>query len=118
MTATPTCISVHRNYSVHGDDIFVLSSLSISFQPAIRRKDNSHFVTPDKFGPKREELSVEWRKEHNQELYNLYSPQNIVRVFKSRRVIWEGHVSRTENIRNVYKIFVGNIKVRDHSEEL
>jgi hypothetical protein len=45
------------------------------------------------FGPKRE-VDGSWRKLHNDELYNLYSSPNIVRVIKSRRLRWAGHVAR------------------------
>ena len=46
------------------------------------------------FGPKRDELTGEWRKLHNEELNDLYSSPNIVRVIKSRRMRWAGHVAR------------------------
>jgi hypothetical protein len=46
------------------------------------------------FGPKRDEVTGEWRKLHNEELNDLYSLPNIVRVVKSRRVRWAGHVAR------------------------
>jgi hypothetical protein len=46
------------------------------------------------FGPKREEVTGEWRKLHNEELKGLYSIPNIVRVIKSRRMGWAGHVTR------------------------
>ena len=45
------------------------------------------------FGPKRDEVTEEWREPHNEELNDLYSTPNIVRVIKSRRTIWAGHVS-------------------------
>jgi hypothetical protein len=45
------------------------------------------------FGPKRDEVTGEWRKLHNEELYDLYSLPNIVRVVKSRRMRWAGHVA-------------------------
>jgi len=46
------------------------------------------------FGPKREEVTGEWKKLHNEELSDLYSLPNIVRVVKSRRMRWAGHVAR------------------------
>jgi hypothetical protein len=58
------------------------------------------------FGPKREE-DGSWRKLHNDELHNLYSSPNIVRVIKSRRMRWEGHVARMGEGRGVYRVLVG-----------
>jgi hypothetical protein len=46
------------------------------------------------FGPKRDEVTLEWRKLHNEELNGLYSLPNIVGVIKSRRLRWAGHVAR------------------------
>jgi hypothetical protein len=46
------------------------------------------------FGPKRDEVTGEWRKVHKYELNDLYSPPSIVRVIKSRRMRWAGHVAR------------------------
>ena len=46
------------------------------------------------FGPKRDEVTGEWRKLHNEELNDLYSLPNIVWVVKSRRMRWAGHVAR------------------------
>ena len=46
------------------------------------------------FGPRRDEVTGEWRRLHNEELNNLYSSPNIVRVTKSRRMRWAGHVAR------------------------
>jgi hypothetical protein len=45
------------------------------------------------FGPKRDEVSGEWRRLHNEELYALYSSPSIIRVMKSRRLRWVGHVA-------------------------
>jgi hypothetical protein len=47
------------------------------------------------FGPKRDEVTGEWRRLHNEELNDLYSPPNIMRVIKSRRIRRAGHVART-----------------------
>jgi hypothetical protein len=46
------------------------------------------------FGPKRDEITAEWRKEHIEKLNDLYPSPNIVRVIKSRRIRWAGHVAR------------------------
>jgi hypothetical protein len=44
------------------------------------------------FGPKRDEVTREWRRLHNEELYALYSSPNIIRVIKPRKLRWAGHV--------------------------
>jgi hypothetical protein len=59
------------------------------------------------FGPKRDELTGEWKKLHNGELHNLYSSPDIVTQIKSRRMRWAGHVARMGEGRNVYRILVG-----------
>jgi hypothetical protein len=58
------------------------------------------------FGPKREE-DGSWRKLHNNELHSLYSSPNIVRVIKSRRLKWAGHVARMGEGIGVYRVLVG-----------
>jgi hypothetical protein len=58
------------------------------------------------FGPKREE-DGSWRKLHNDELHSLYSSLNIVRVIKSRRMRWAGHVAHMGEGRGVYRVLVG-----------
>jgi hypothetical protein len=58
------------------------------------------------FGPKREE-DGSWRKLHNDELHDLYSSSNFVRVIKSRRLRWAGHVARMGERRGVYRVLVG-----------
>jgi hypothetical protein len=58
------------------------------------------------FGPKREE-DGSWRKLHDDELHSLYSSPNIVRVIKSRRMRWAGHVARMREGRGVYRVLVG-----------
>jgi hypothetical protein len=66
------------------------------------------------FGPKRDEVIREWRKLHNEELRDLYSSPNIVRVIKSRRMRWAGHVARMGEERGVYRVLVGNMREIDH----
>jgi hypothetical protein len=59
------------------------------------------------FGPKRDEVTGEWRKLHNEELNDLYSLPNIVRMVKSRRMRWVGHVARMGDDRGVHRVLVG-----------
>jgi len=59
------------------------------------------------FGPKRNEITGEWRKLHNEELRDIYSLPNIVRVVKSRRMRWAGHVARMVEGRVVHRVLVG-----------
>jgi len=59
------------------------------------------------FGPKRDEVTGEWRKLHNEELRDLYSLPNIVRVIKSRKMRWAGNVARMGEGRGVHRVLVG-----------
>jgi len=59
------------------------------------------------FGPRRDVVTGEWRRLHNDELNDLHSSPNIVRVIKSRRMRWAGHVARMGEERWVYRILVG-----------
>jgi len=59
------------------------------------------------FGPKRDEITGEWRKLHIEELRDLYSLPNIVRVVKSRRMRWAGHVALMGEGRSVHRVLVG-----------
>ena len=59
------------------------------------------------FGPRRKEVTGEWRRLHNDELNHLYCSPNIVRVIKSRRMRWAGHVARMGEERWVYRVLVG-----------
>jgi hypothetical protein len=58
------------------------------------------------FGPKRDEVTGEWRKLHNEELRDLHSSPGIIRIIKSRRMRWVGHVARMGEKRNVYRLLV------------
>jgi hypothetical protein len=59
------------------------------------------------FGPKRDEVTGEWRKLHGGELHNFYSSPDIVRQIKSGRMRWAGHVACMGEGRNMYRILVG-----------
>jgi len=60
------------------------------------------------FGPKRDEVTGEWSKIHNEELHDIYSSPNIVRVFKSRRMRWAWHVA---------EFWWGNLREREQMED-
>ena len=64
------------------------------------------------FGPKRDE-NGEWRMLHNEELHSLYRSPNILRVIKSRRLRWAGHVARMEEVRSAFKILTVNLQERN-----
>jgi hypothetical protein len=59
------------------------------------------------FGPRRDEVTREWRKLHNEEFNDLYSSPTIVRVIKSRRMRWTGHVARRGERGGMYRVLVG-----------
>jgi hypothetical protein len=58
------------------------------------------------FGPKRDEVTRDWRKLHNEKLHKLYSSPNTIRMIKSRKMRWTGHVARWGEKRNAYRILV------------
>jgi hypothetical protein len=66
------------------------------------------------FGPKRDEVTRECRKLHNEELRNLYSSPNIIRTIKSRRMRWMGHVARIGRRGMHIGYMWGSQKERDH----
>jgi len=59
------------------------------------------------FGPRRDEVTAEWRKLHNEELIGLYCSPNIFRVIKSKRMRWVGRVARIGERRAVHRVLVG-----------
>jgi hypothetical protein len=59
------------------------------------------------FGPKRDEVTGEWRKLHNDELRDLYSSPSVIRIIKSQRMRWAGHVARIGEKRYAYRLLVG-----------
>jgi hypothetical protein len=59
------------------------------------------------FGPKRDEVTGEWRKVQNEELHDLYASPSIIRIIKVRRMRWAGHVARMGEKRNAYRMLVG-----------
>ena len=66
-----------------------------------------HLVRGKVYGPRRDKVTGEWRRLHNEELNDLYTSPSIVRVIKSRRMRWAGHVARIGEERGVYRVLVG-----------
>ena len=69
--------------------------------------DIENFTVPIAMVLRREEVTGEWRRLHNEELNDLYSSPNIVRVITCRRMRWAGHVARTGEEKEVYRVLVG-----------
>jgi hypothetical protein len=69
------------------------------------------------FGPTRDEVTGEWRKLHHEELHDLYSSPNVVRVIKSRKMRQADHVARMGEWRGVYRVLVGKSEEREQLED-
>jgi len=80
-------------------------SLTLQDKRKLRLMEN--MVLRRIFGPRRDEVKGEWRRLHNEELNDLYCSPNIVRVIKSRRMKWAGHVACMGEERGVYRVLVG-----------
>jgi hypothetical protein len=70
------------------------------------------------FGSKWEEVTGDWRRLHNEELHDLHSPPDIIRVIKSRRMRWAGHVARMGKRRGAYRILMGKPEGKNHLKNL
>jgi hypothetical protein len=77
-----------------------------SIQTAKRKPEKNY--RNKKGREKKDEVTGGWRKLHNEELHNLYSSPSIIRMIRSRRMRWTGHVERMGDKRNEYTILVGN----------
>ena len=89
------------------DDIFRFSILRIQTYQNRRLRVFENRVLRRIFGPKRDGVTGEWRKLHNEGHNDLYCSPNIVRVIKSRRMGWAEHVACMEEGRGVHKVLVG-----------
>jgi len=91
------------------------SSLTLREERKLRVFEN--MVSRRIFGPTRDEVRGKWRRLHNEELNDLYSSPNIVRVIKSRRMRWAGHVARMGEERGAYRVLVGKPEGKNHWED-
>jgi hypothetical protein len=86
---------------------YVCETSSLTLREEHRPRVFENRVLRRIFGPKRDVVTGEWRRLHKEELNDLYSSPNIIRVIKSRRMWWAGHVSRIGEWRVAYRILVG-----------
>jgi hypothetical protein len=80
---------------------------SLTLREEHRLREFENRVLRRIFGPKRDEVTGEWRKLHKKELHDLYTSPSIIRIIKSRRIRWAGHVARLGENRNAYRLLVG-----------
>jgi hypothetical protein len=86
-------------------EIIVTQTFTHRFYFIVKKIENR--VLRRIFGPKKDDVTGHWRKLHNEELHNLKSSPNIIRMIKSRKMRWAGHVARMGETRNAYRILVG-----------
>jgi hypothetical protein len=86
--------------------LYGCETLSLTLREERRLRVSVNRVLRRIFGPKRDEVTGEWRKLHNEELNDLYSSPNIVQEIKSRRMRWAGYVERMGQRRNLYRVLV------------
>jgi hypothetical protein len=90
---------------------------SLTFKEEHRLRVFENRVLRRIFGPKRDEVTGGWRKLHNEELHILYSSPSIIRMIKSRRMRWAGHVARTGR-RGMHRGYCTNIMFLDIIQRL
>jgi hypothetical protein len=90
---------------------------SVTLREEYRLRVFENRVLRGVFGPKRDEVTGEWRRLHNEERNDLYLSLNIIRVIKSRRMRWARHVARMGEGRGAYRILVRNLREGDHLED-
>jgi hypothetical protein len=87
--------------------LYGCETLSLTLREEHRLRVFENRVLRKIYGPKRDEVTGDWRKLHNDELHGLYSSPSIVRVIKARRMRWAGHVARIEEVRGGNSVLVG-----------
>jgi len=99
-------IKIHRNI-VLPVVLYGCETWSLTLREERKLRVFQNMVLRRIFRPRRDEVTVEWRRLHNEELNDLYSSTNIMRVIKSRRMRWAGHVARMGEERGMYRVLVG-----------
>ena len=99
-------IKIYRTIILHVV-LYGCETWSLTLREERRLREFENKVLRRIFRPRRDEVTGEWRRLHNEELNDLYCPPNIVWLIKSRRMRWAGHVARMGEERGVYKVLVG-----------
>jgi hypothetical protein len=106
LLSTDIKIKIYRNiifpFAFYGCETW---SLTLTEERRLRVFENR--VLRGMFGARRHEVTGEWRRLHSEELNDLYCSPNIVRVIKSRRMRWAGHVARMGERRGIYRVLLG-----------
>jgi len=97
--------------------LYGCETLSLTLREERRLRVFENGVVWRVFGSKRDEVTGEWRKLHNEELYDLYCSPNIVQVMKLRRLRWAGHVAGMGRGEVHTGFWWGNLRERDHLED-
>jgi len=92
--------------------LYGCESVSLTLREERRLRVFENRVLRRVFGPKRDEVTGQWRRLHNENLYDLYSSPHIFRVMKSRRLRWTGHVAGMGERGGAYRILVGKLEVK------
>ena len=87
--------------------LYGCETLSLTLKEEHRLRVFEKKVLSKIFGDKKDEITGEWRKLHNAELYALYSSPYIIRSLKLRRLRWVGHIAHMNQSRNAYRVLVG-----------
>jgi hypothetical protein len=94
--------------------LYGFEAWSLTLRKERRLKVFENRVLRRVFGPRRDEVTGEWRKLHNEELNDLFSLPNIVRVVKSRKMRWAGHVARMGEDRCLHRLLWGSLRERNY----
>jgi hypothetical protein len=105
-------ISINANIKIHKIIIFPVvlygcETWSMTLRRERRLRVSENRVLRKIFGPKKDNVTREWRKLHNEELIDMYSSPNSFRVIKLRTIRWVGHVANMGEMRGVYSVLVG-----------